>query len=150
MKLLLALVVIGVAVYFITQRAPSPLARSSAERDASSGTVERPRSAPRTMEGDLTAEKLRDDLAKAGDVVREKARAAGEKLDDARIVATIKSKLALDRDLSASAIDVSCVDGRVTLSGTVTSDLLAERAAELARTTEGVVAVDSRLGPAGR
>lgn len=152
MRFLLALVVIGIVVYFITQRAPSPVARSSAEQDRSSATAPAPdpeREAPRTADRPVTAENLRDDLSKAGTVAREKARTAGEKIDDARVIASIKGKFALDKDLSARAINVACTDGHVTLSGTVASENLAARAVDLAQNTAGVVAVQSQLRTGG-
>jgi osmotically-inducible protein OsmY len=137
MRFLLALVIIGIAVYFITARAPSPMARNSVERDASSatGAVE-----PRRDSGDL-----RDDVARAGETLKEKARVAGDRIDDARIVTVIKSKFALDSDISASAISVSCQDGRVVLDGAVPSQEIADRALQQAQATDGVQTVVSHL-----
>jgi hypothetical protein len=146
MRFLLALAVIGVVVYFIVQRAPAPLAHRSGESDRTTATaVEPARRSPRVGDAEFTPENLREGLAKTGQVVREQARIAGEKLDDGRVVAAIKGKFALDRDLSALDLRVTSDDGRVSLTGSVASAELAERAAELARTTDGVVAVDSRL-----
>jgi osmotically-inducible protein OsmY len=141
MRFLLALVIIGIAVYFITARAPSPMARSSGERDASSATGVAP-SEPRRR---ATADDLRDDVSRAGDTLKEKARVAGDRIDDARIVTVIKSKFALDKDISASAINVSCQDGRVVLDGTVAGQELADRALQQAQATDGVQTVVSRL-----
>lgn len=141
MRFLLALVIIGIAVYFITARAPSPMARSSGERDASSATVTAP-TEPRT---NATGGELRDDVSRAGDTLKEKARVAGDRIDDARIVTVIKSKFALDKDLSAGAINVSCHDGRVVLDGTVANQELADRALQQAQATDGVQTVVSHL-----
>lgn len=142
MRFLLALVIVGIAVYYITTRAPSPMARSSGERDTASALA--PREAPRTTTG-ATADNLRNDVARAGDTLKEKARVAGERIDDARIITVIKSKFALDKDLSAGAISVSCQDGRVVLDGTVGSRELADRALQQAQSTEGVQTVTSHL-----
>lgn len=148
MRFLLALVVIGIAVYFITARAPSPLARSSAERDTSSATA----AAPGESRTGLSKGDLRDEVAHAGETLKEKARVAGDRIDDARIVTVIKGKFALDRDLSAGAINVSCQDGRVVLDGNVGNQELADRALQQAQATDGVQAVVSHLivgaGPA--
>lgn len=138
MRFLLALVVVGIAVYFITTRAPSPMARSSVERDTSSAIASQP-----TARG--TANDVHDSVARAGETLKEKARVAGERIDDARVIAVIKSKFALDKDLSAGAISVSCQDGRVVLDGTVASQPLADRAIQLAQSTEAVQSVTSHL-----
>lgn len=141
MRFLLALVIIGIAVYFITARAPSPMARSSVERDTSSATgtvAAEPRaSSPR---GDW-----RGEVSSAGETLKEKARVAGDRIDDARIITVIKGKFALDTDISASAISVSCQDGRVVLDGAVPSQAIADRALQQAQATDGVQTVISHL-----
>lgn len=141
MRFLLALVIIGIAVYFITARAPSPMTRSSGERDTSSATI----TAPDESRRNATAGDVRDDLSRAGDTLKAKARVAGDRIDDARIITVIKSKFALDKDIAAGAIDVSCQDGRVVLAGTVASQELADRALQQAQATDGVQTVVSQL-----
>lgn len=93
----------------------------------------------------LTADDIKRDLARTGQVVRSKAAVAGEKIADARIVTVIKSKYVLDRDLSAIDINVDCADGEVTLHGTVASVELIGRATALALDTDGVHNVVSKL-----
>ena len=93
----------------------------------------------------LTPADLKDELAKGGAIVRSKAKVAGEKISDARIVTVIKAKYVLDSDLSARAINVDVSDGVVTLSGTVSSPELLGRAVALAIESEGVVRVVSNL-----
>lgn len=73
------------------------------------------------------------------------ARALGENLGDAGIVALIKGKYLLDKDLSALAISVECTNGRVMLTGTAESPERIARAVEIARQTKGVTDVTSRL-----
>ncbi len=141
MRFLLALVIIGLAVYFITARAPSPMARSSGESDASRATV----TAPSEPRRGSTAGGLRDDVARAGDTLKEKARAAGDRIDDARIITVIKSKFALDTEISASAVRVSCQDGRVVLDGAVPRQEIADRALQQAQATDEVQTVVSHL-----
>lgn len=93
----------------------------------------------------LTPADIRRDLAETGRVVRSKARDAGERVSDARIVTAIKAKYVLERDLSAFDINVDCRDGEVTLTGTVDSAERLGRAVVLALDTEGVHNVVSRL-----
>jgi len=97
----------------------------------------------------LTPEDIKSDLAKTGQVVREKTAAVASRIDDARVVAVIKAKYVLDADLSALAIDVACDHGAVTLTGTVKTPGLVGRATALALDTHGVHKVVARLTVAG-
>jgi hyperosmotically inducible periplasmic protein len=94
--------------------------------------------------GDV-ADKTRDTAGDLKDTVVEKSRAAGEKLDDARIVAAIKGKFVMEKDLPALAISVASTDGHVTLTGTLESEALILRAVKIARETGGVTDVSSKL-----
>lgn len=98
---------------------------------------------------ELRAQDVRDDLARSGRIVRRKAREAGEAVTDAArdaaITAEIKGKLAADPVLSAMAIDVDTVGGRVTLRGTAPSHEAIGRATLLALETRGVREVVSTL-----
>ena len=93
----------------------------------------------------LTGDDIRGDLSRGGDVVRAKARVAGEKISDARVVAVIKAKFLLDRDLSARDIRVEADSGAVVLSGTAPSPELIGKAVGLALDTDGVQTVTSHL-----
>ena len=93
----------------------------------------------------LTPADIKQDLAKTGQVVRSKARAVGEIMDDARIVAMIKGKYVVDRDLSALAISVSCQDGEVRLAGSASSEQHIGKAVTIALETHGVHNVISQL-----
>jgi osmotically-inducible protein OsmY len=70
---------------------------------------------------------------------------AGEKISDVRILAVIKAKYVLDRDLSARDIAVDVSDGAVTLTGTVPSPEFVGRATALALETDGARSVTARL-----
>jgi hypothetical protein len=94
----------------------------------------------------LSGDEVRADLARTGEVVRERARVAGDRINDARIVAVIKAKFLLDRDLSAVDIHVESRDGEVTLTGIVAAPELAGKATALALDTEGVHHVTAKLG----
>jgi len=93
----------------------------------------------------LTPDSIQDELAKTGRVVRSKAKVMGERIDDARIIAVIKGKYVVAKDLSALAISVDCRDGDVRLTGSVTSTENIARAVTLALQTGGVHNVVSQL-----
>jgi hyperosmotically inducible periplasmic protein len=98
---------------------------------------------------DLRPEQVKEDLARTGQVVRRKARQAGQAIADAtadaRITTAIKGKLLSSRDLSAFTISVNTTAGIVTLSGTVNSADDISKAMMLAMDTDGVTEVVSTL-----
>lgn len=93
----------------------------------------------------LKPDDIRADLARSGQVVRSTGREVGARIADARIVAVIKAKYVLDRNLSAWDIGVHCQDGEVTLEGTVPSAELLGHAVALAMDTDGVRTVTARI-----
>ncbi len=98
---------------------------------------------------DLDTDKIREELARSGKVIRKKAEQAGTRIADAtsdtRITAEIKSKLALESDLSALKISVNTTDGIVTLSGSASSLEAIQKAMKLALSVDGVTQVVSSL-----
>ena len=98
---------------------------------------------------DLHADKIKDELARTGKVVRSKAQDLGGKVadaaSDARAVAEIKAKYVADSTLSAWDISVGCSQGHVTLSGTVSSPDDIGRAVAIALDADGVLDVTSTL-----
>jgi osmotically-inducible protein OsmY len=98
-----------------------------------------------TFDGD----KIKDELARTGQVVREKTQKAGHAIADAtlnaRTTAAIKSKLVADEGLAAFKIDVDSNDGVVTLSGSVSSPDDIARAMKIALEQDGVNRVVSTL-----
>ena len=92
---------------------------------------------------------IRDELARTGQVVRQKAKEAGRVLADAtadaRITAAIKAKLVADPDLSALSISVNTTGGVVTLSGKVAAAEDISKAMLLALETDGVTQAISTL-----
>jgi hyperosmotically inducible protein len=66
-------------------------------------------------------------------------------IDDATIVARVKTALLNDPQIGSAKIDVDAVNGIVTLSGRVKSEAEATRAAALARGAAGVTEVKSML-----
>lgn len=93
----------------------------------------------------LTGPDIRSELSKTGEIVRENTARARERASDVRIIAVIKAKYVLDRDLSAGAIEVESHDGNVTLSGAVASEELVGKAVAHAMDTEGVHHVAAKL-----
>jgi len=97
----------------------------------------------------LTGDDIDRELTRTGRVVRRQVgdfgAAMADAATDARITAQVKTKFALDRDLSAWKISVATTSGHVTLSGTVASHALIGRAMLLALETDGVREVTSAL-----
>lgn len=98
---------------------------------------------------DLRGDQIKDELARTGKIVRRKAQDIGDQVanaaSDARAVTEIKAKYAADSTLSAWSISVSCTQGHVTLSGTVSSPDDIGRAVALALEADGVRDVTSSL-----
>ena len=94
---------------------------------------------------DAAVSATKDKAGEIKHVVVEQSKKVGETMDDAWITSTIKGKYLLDKELSVFAISVSCTNGRVSLTGKVSSAALAARAARLAHETSGVVGVSSQL-----
>ncbi len=116
-------------------------------REAASGMKEA--FSEKLVEWHLTAPEIRDDLARTGQVVREKAQVAGAQIADARIVTVIKAKYVLDKNLSACDLHVECREGIVTLSGAVVSTDLIAHAVSLALDTGGVRRVIAQIALKG-
>ena len=91
------------------------------------------------------SESIKQELAKTGELVSSGAKTVGEHLDDARIVALIKSKYVMDKNLSALAITVDCHDGDVRLTGSVSAPEYIGAAVTLAQGTSGVRSVVAQL-----
>ncbi|MBI3878618.1 MAG: BON domain-containing protein [Verrucomicrobia bacterium] len=101
----------------------------------------------------INVEAIKDELARTGRVVREKAVSAGTAIADAatdvRITGAVKTKFASDKQLFQRTIGVSTTNKRVTLTGSVASLEEITRAMVLAYDTPDVTAVVSelRVGP---
>ena len=97
----------------------------------------------------LTGDDVEKELTGTGKVVRRQVSDFGATVanaaSDAEITGKIKTKLALDKELSALSVSVTTTDGRVTLSGTVTSSKQIGKAMMLALETDGVREVASTL-----
>ncbi|HTX22082.1 MAG TPA: BON domain-containing protein [Candidatus Aquilonibacter sp.] len=98
---------------------------------------------------DLNTDEIKKELAQTGEVIRREAHdigaAAVNAASDARAVAEIKAKYAMDPTLSVWKISVSCQQGHVILSGTVSSPDDIGRAITLALEADSVRDVTSTL-----
>lgn len=68
-----------------------------------------------------------------------------ESVDDAAIVAKVKTKLSADPEVNPFTIDVDSAKGVVTLSGKVNTQAQKDEAGELAKSVKGVTHVHNRL-----
>jgi osmotically-inducible protein OsmY len=86
---------------------------------------------------------------RADDQAREATSSTGEKITDAWILTKVKAQFVGEDALAGSDINVDVRDKVVYLKGTVAADAGKARAAEIARTTEGVARVvnNLRIGP---
>ncbi len=67
------------------------------------------------------------------------------KLDDGALTAKVKTALLAAADVKAMQIDVDSKDGAVTLNGSQDTSSAVDRAASVARGTDGVKSVDNKL-----
>jgi osmotically-inducible protein OsmY len=141
---LLLLIVLVFAIVLLL-RDPRVL-RGSHEMKADVGSAVRD---TRDKVANLDVREITDELKRTGRVVRRKvtqaARTVEEVTEDGRTTAAIKTKLALDPDLSALEISVDTTDGVVTLAGRVTSPENLAKAIRLALEEDGVREVISTL-----
>lgn len=153
MKTLLVLLVLGVIAsafgwqYYQQHQKPTMADHAAliAERTRAVAIEGRDLVSAKAREWKLTPENIREELGKTGQVVRSRAIAVGEKLDDARIIAVIKAKYVAEKNLSSFDIAVECDAGAVKLTGSVSSPAQIGRAMELALQTTGVHHVISDL-----
>jgi hyperosmotically inducible protein len=138
---LIVIIVVAAIAFFVGYRWSAP--RVTADRSAPTT------SSPVATTGQDVRDQARQAGAKVGEKVGAGAERAGEVLDDTRVTAKLKSKIALDDTLKGSDIGVSTTDHVVTLSGSVANDGQRQRVLALARETEGVTRVDDHLSAAG-
>jgi hyperosmotically inducible protein len=151
MKTLLILIIaigVGLGIYWYHHN-PDAGKKVDAAREELSEGMDKTKSKVSEAVSDIDTDQIKDELARTGRVVREKTGEAGARIADAtadaRITAAIKSKFALDRDLSALSISVNTTQGKVTLAGTVASAELIKRATTLALEVDGANEVVSTL-----
>ncbi|MDM0011495.1 BON domain-containing protein [Variovorax sp. J22P168] len=101
---------------------------------------------------ETAGQKMDSAVAKTGqaaDTAKAKTESAASSvagaMDDASITAAVSTGLAKDPDLSAIKIDVDTKGGRVTLTGPAPNPTAKARAEEIAKSVQGVSAVDNKL-----
>lgn len=89
--------------------------------------------------------KMDQSAANAEASARDATASVKNSIDDATITAKVNATLAKDPDLSAVKIDVDTVGGKVTLNGPAPTTVARDRAETLAKSVEGVTAVNNQL-----
>ncbi len=136
---------IGAYIFLRDSGSKSPISRAGDRISDSAGELK-----DKWKENvELDSNKIKDELARTGKVMRKKAELAGSAISDAtadaRITTEIKGKLALESDVSSMKISVNTTGGVVTLSGTVPSHTTIQKAMKLALAVDGVTQVVSTL-----
>lgn len=114
------------------------------KKDASVSTGERLDAA--VAEASAEGQELKAEAGEAAQARLDETRAA---MSDAAITVEVTAKIAQDKELEATKIDVKVSNGAVVLQGTAPTDAAAQRAVALAQGTSGVISVTSELKVTG-
>ena len=137
--------------WYLTQPRSQELTAQAREnvRESAASVRERTANVGESLKQTFEPENIKEELARTGRVIREKAEKAGDYVADAtknaRTTGAIKTKLVADTGLAAFNINVDSSDGVVTLTGTVASYEEIAKAMKLAMETDGVYKVVSNL-----
>lgn len=151
MKTLLVLLIgaalgVGVYIYFNKSGARREMDRAGDRASETAGDLKEKWT--NTM-ADFDTDEIREELNRTGRVIRKKAAQAGTAISDAtsdaRITAQIKSRFAVESDLSVLKISVNTTDGVVTLAGTASSHEAITKAMKVVLEVEGANQVVSTL-----
>ena len=134
--ILVVVIVVGLAAFFIGYR------WADDDRDP---VVDRAVGTTGARDTSIDTSRARETGAKVGETVAAGVNEAQRVAEEGSLTAKIKSKMALDDQVDAAAIDVDTNGTIVTLSGRVSNQAERERAVRLARETEGVTSVVDRL-----
>jgi len=143
-------VLLGVAgLWYFSSGQGHQQAKSAAEQIHNAAASARDTVEEKLRVLDLRTNDIKEELARTGQVIRRKARDAGQAIADAtadaRITTAIKAKLIANRELNGMGISVNTTAGIVTLSGFVGSTEQIGKAMLLAMETDGVREVISTL-----
>lgn len=94
---------------------------------------------------DATVAEAQSDAREAGEAAKARLDETRSAVSDAAITAEVNAKIAQDKELEATKIDVKVSNGVVVLQGTAPSDAAVSRAVALAQGTSGVTSVTSEL-----
>jgi hyperosmotically inducible protein len=98
-----------------------------------------------SLEADIAKQQAARLANQAAAKANDAASKVGDTVSDSALTAKIKSKMVLDDDVQARAIDVDTSGTIVTLTGVVGSADERDRAVRLARETQGVTKVIDKL-----
>lgn len=94
---------------------------------------------------DATVAEAKSDAREVGEAAKARLDETRTAVSDAAITAEVNAKIAQDKELEATKIDVKVSNGVVVLQGTAPSDAAVSRAVALAQGTSGVTSVTSEL-----
>jgi hyperosmotically inducible periplasmic protein len=100
---------------------------------------------PASQEMHQAGQKVEQAGSDTADAAKDAYHGTERAVKDTTITAKIKTALAGDKNVRASAIHVDTVAGVVTLNGQVSSLEMAQHAAQVAEQTEGVRSVNNQL-----
>lgn len=98
---------------------------------------------------DATVAEAQSDAREAGEAAKARLDETRSAVSDSAITAEVNAKIAQDKELEATKIDVRVSNGVVVLQGTAPSDAAVSRAVALAQGTSGVTSVTSELKVVG-
>ena len=138
------------AYWYFQQRGEDPIRAAQKQVHQAVNVIQdEAKEAARDVADRFKVDNIKDELAKSGVVVREKAKVAGQAISDAaanaKTTAVIKGKLLADKNISATHISVDTTDGVVTMSGKVQTPEELARAIKIAYDTDGVTKVHSTI-----
>lgn len=117
------------------------------KRDTSASVGERVDAT--VAEAKAEGQELKADAREAGEAAKARLDETRTAVSDAAITAEVNAKIAQDKELEATKIDVKVSAGAVVLQGTAPSDAAVSRAVALAQGTSGVTSVTSELKVVG-
>ena len=132
--ILVVVLLVGLAAFFLGYRWAGDDGTDDNRPAGTSGVVE-----------EVDTSRARETGAAIGEGVATGANQAQRVAADASLTAKIKSKMALDDNVTAANIDVDSNGSVVTLTGRVASEDERMRAVTLARETDGVTSVIDQL-----
>ena len=100
---------------------------------------------PAGQEMNQAGQKMEQAGSDTADAAKDAYHGTERAVKDTTITARVKTALAKDKDVKASAIHVDTVAGVVTLNGQVPSPQVAQQVTQLAQQTKGVKGVNNQL-----
>ncbi len=100
---------------------------------------------PASQEMHQAGQKIEQASSNTADAAKDAFQGTERAVKDTTVTARVKTALASDKNVKASAIHVDTVAGVVTLNGQVPSPEIAQHVAQLAQQTKGVRGVNNQL-----